>query len=182
MWPICSYNFFYFVLSFILSLSLSRSLSLSLSLSLFFGPSGCYFEGDQKMHAPGTTWHPFVPPFGYIKCALCTCKVKMLNTLSPSSSRHHHPHPYSIIIIIIIIIYPLTSSHFGRPKHKYNKIGSLELRVERRGSRSCMSEGELTIEQRGSRSCMSEGELIGACLLPRALRARYTVRRSHVPC
>ncbi|CAL8359796.1 unnamed protein product [Merluccius merluccius] len=35
---------------------------------------GCYFEGDQKMHAPGTTWHPFVPPFGYIKCAVCTCK------------------------------------------------------------------------------------------------------------
>uniref|UniRef100_A0A672Z8R9 Chordin n=1 Tax=Sphaeramia orbicularis TaxID=375764 RepID=A0A672Z8R9_9TELE len=36
--------------------------------------SGCYFEGDQKMHAPGTTWHPFVPPFGYIKCAVCTCR------------------------------------------------------------------------------------------------------------
>uniref|UniRef100_A0A7N6BIH4 Chordin n=1 Tax=Anabas testudineus TaxID=64144 RepID=A0A7N6BIH4_ANATE len=34
----------------------------------------CYFEGDQKIHAPGTTWHPFVPPFGYIKCAVCTCK------------------------------------------------------------------------------------------------------------
>ncbi|XP_029111576.1 chordin isoform X4 [Scleropages formosus] len=37
-------------------------------------PEGCYFEGDQKLHAPGTTWHPFVPPFGYIKCAVCTCK------------------------------------------------------------------------------------------------------------
>lgn len=37
-------------------------------------PEGCYFEGDQKMHAPGTTWHPFVPPFGYIKCAVCSCK------------------------------------------------------------------------------------------------------------
>uniref|UniRef100_A0A7N6AH79 Chordin n=1 Tax=Anabas testudineus TaxID=64144 RepID=A0A7N6AH79_ANATE len=43
--------------------------------NLFFPPvSGCYFEGDQKIHAPGTTWHPFVPPFGYIKCAVCTCK------------------------------------------------------------------------------------------------------------
>uniref|UniRef100_A0A3Q3L9V9 Chordin n=1 Tax=Mastacembelus armatus TaxID=205130 RepID=A0A3Q3L9V9_9TELE len=41
-------------------------------LTVFY--SGCYFEGDQKMHAPGTTWHPFVPPFGYIKCAVCTCK------------------------------------------------------------------------------------------------------------
>ncbi|XP_029028322.2 chordin isoform X2 [Betta splendens] len=37
-------------------------------------PEGCYFEGDHKMHAPGTTWHPFVPPFGYIKCAVCTCR------------------------------------------------------------------------------------------------------------
>ncbi|XP_033885023.3 chordin-like [Acipenser ruthenus] len=35
---------------------------------------GCYFEGDRKIHPPGTTWHPFVPPFGYIKCAICTCR------------------------------------------------------------------------------------------------------------
>ncbi|KAM6970135.1 chordin [Aplochiton taeniatus] len=37
-------------------------------------PEGCYFEGDQKVHPPGTTWHPYVPPFGFIKCAVCTCK------------------------------------------------------------------------------------------------------------
>uniref|UniRef100_A0A8C2DWD4 Chordin n=1 Tax=Cyprinus carpio TaxID=7962 RepID=A0A8C2DWD4_CYPCA len=43
-------------------------------LRCLFVLPGCYFEGDQKMHAPGTTWHPFVPPFGYIKCAVCTCK------------------------------------------------------------------------------------------------------------
>ncbi|MGH0169108.1 UNVERIFIED_CONTAM: hypothetical protein FKN15_076262 [Acipenser sinensis] len=36
--------------------------------------AGCYFEGDRKIHPPGTTWHPFVPPFGYIKCAVCTCR------------------------------------------------------------------------------------------------------------
>ncbi|MGH0151809.1 UNVERIFIED_CONTAM: hypothetical protein FKN15_040136 [Acipenser sinensis] len=35
---------------------------------------GCYFEGDRKIHPPGTRWHPFVPPFGYIKCAVCTCR------------------------------------------------------------------------------------------------------------
>ncbi|XP_043926340.1 chordin [Protopterus annectens] len=35
---------------------------------------GCYFEGDRKWHAAGTVWHPFVPPFGYIKCAVCACK------------------------------------------------------------------------------------------------------------
>ncbi|XP_062900926.1 chordin [Mobula hypostoma] len=35
---------------------------------------GCYFDGDRKWHPAGTTWHPFVPPFGYVKCAVCTCK------------------------------------------------------------------------------------------------------------
>lgn len=50
------------------------------------------------MHAPGTTWHPFVPPFGYIKCAVCTCKV---NT-------HAHicldlpPHPPEWIICPVL--------------------------------------------------------------------------------
>ncbi|XP_072021429.1 chordin-like [Amphiura filiformis] len=34
---------------------------------------GCFFEGDKKLHRVGSQWHPFVPPFGYIKCALCTC-------------------------------------------------------------------------------------------------------------
>lgn len=38
------------------------------------------------MHAPGTTWHPFVPPFGYIKCAVCTCKVNPLYLISPASA------------------------------------------------------------------------------------------------
>ncbi|XP_069753177.1 chordin isoform X2 [Narcine bancroftii] len=35
---------------------------------------GCYFDGDKKWHPAGTTWHPFVPPFGYVKCAVCSCK------------------------------------------------------------------------------------------------------------
>nr|XP_006814145.1 PREDICTED: chordin isoform X1 [Saccoglossus kowalevskii] len=34
---------------------------------------GCFFEGDKKFHAMGSTWHPYVPPFGYMKCALCKC-------------------------------------------------------------------------------------------------------------
>jgi len=74
-------SLFHFSISFLYSISLSipslslYSISLSLS-SLHPSLSGCYFEGDQKMHAPGTTWHPFVPPFGFIKCAVCTCKVQ----------------------------------------------------------------------------------------------------------
>jgi hypothetical protein len=23
----------------------------------------------------GTTWHPYIPPFGYVTCALCSCQV-----------------------------------------------------------------------------------------------------------
>nr|XP_016852979.1 PREDICTED: chordin [Anolis carolinensis] len=35
---------------------------------------GCYFEGDKTWREAGTHWHPVVPPFGLIKCAVCTCK------------------------------------------------------------------------------------------------------------
>nr|WMB80899.1 Chordin [Patiria miniata] len=34
----------------------------------------CFFEGDKKHHSVGSQWHPFVPPFGYIQCAICTCR------------------------------------------------------------------------------------------------------------
>ncbi|XP_014664921.1 PREDICTED: chordin-like [Priapulus caudatus] len=37
--------------------------------------SGCYFEGDKTWHAAGTSWHPYIPPFGFSPCALCTCRV-----------------------------------------------------------------------------------------------------------
>ncbi|KAK2496227.1 hypothetical protein MC885_014895 [Smutsia gigantea] len=36
---------------------------------------GCYFDGDRSWRAAGTQWHPVVPPFGLIKCAVCTCKA-----------------------------------------------------------------------------------------------------------
>ncbi|XP_041419135.1 chordin-like [Xenopus laevis] len=35
---------------------------------------GCFFDGDRSWKAAGTRWHPFVPPFGLIKCAICTCR------------------------------------------------------------------------------------------------------------
>uniref|UniRef100_A0ABM5G3Y7 Chordin n=2 Tax=Pogona vitticeps TaxID=103695 RepID=A0ABM5G3Y7_9SAUR len=35
---------------------------------------GCYFDGDKTWREAGTRWHPVVPPFGLIKCAICTCK------------------------------------------------------------------------------------------------------------
>lgn len=38
----------------------------------------CFFEGDKKSHLAGTTWHPYVPPFGFSRCSLCTCEPKTL--------------------------------------------------------------------------------------------------------
>lgn len=36
---------------------------------------GCFYEGDKRYYKIGTSWHPYVPPFGYSKCAICTCTV-----------------------------------------------------------------------------------------------------------
>ena len=40
--------------------------------------SGCYLEGDQVLHSPGSRWHPYIPPFGFSRCATCTCLVNIL--------------------------------------------------------------------------------------------------------
>jgi hypothetical protein len=47
---------------------------------------GCYFDGDRSWRAAGTRWHPVVPPFGLIKCAVCTCKVWL-----PNLPCYHNP-------------------------------------------------------------------------------------------
>jgi chordin len=39
---------------------------------------GCHFEGDQKFHPAGSRWHPYLPPFGFSKCAVCVCDVSRL--------------------------------------------------------------------------------------------------------
>ena len=36
---------------------------------------GCYVKRDRKVYPVGTVWHPFVQPFGYMKCHACTCMV-----------------------------------------------------------------------------------------------------------
>ena len=36
---------------------------------------GCNFEGDGKFHPAGSRWHPYLPPFGFSKCAVCVCDV-----------------------------------------------------------------------------------------------------------
>lgn len=38
----------------------------------------CFFHGDKKMHAVGTKWHPYLPPFGFDRCSLCSCEPDSL--------------------------------------------------------------------------------------------------------
>ena len=39
--------------------------------------SYCEYEGDRRKHPAGTTWHPYIPPWGFSKCTICTCKVRL---------------------------------------------------------------------------------------------------------
>ncbi|NP_001310761.1 dorsal-ventral patterning protein Sog-like precursor [Parasteatoda tepidariorum] len=40
------------------------------------GERYCFF--DKKYRPAGIRWHPYVPPFGFSKCSLCTCDPKTL--------------------------------------------------------------------------------------------------------
>jgi len=39
---------------------------------------GCNFGGDSLFHPAGSKWHPYIPPFGFSRCAICTCKESSL--------------------------------------------------------------------------------------------------------
>eukprot|EP00092_Neocalanus_flemingeri_P058871 GFUD01070264.1.p1 GENE.GFUD01070264.1~~GFUD01070264.1.p1 ORF type:complete len:935 (-),score=111.94 GFUD01070264.1:1839-4643(-) len=39
---------------------------------------GCNFGGDSLFHPAGSKWHPYIPPFGFSRCAVCTCKESSL--------------------------------------------------------------------------------------------------------
>merc|ERR550534_2375283 len=39
---------------------------------------GCEFDGDNKFHPAGSRWHPYLPPFGFSKCAICVCDAVTL--------------------------------------------------------------------------------------------------------
>ncbi|XP_068753523.1 chordin-like isoform X1 [Montipora capricornis] len=34
---------------------------------------GCYVKRDRKVYRSGAVWHPYVQPFGYMRCHACTC-------------------------------------------------------------------------------------------------------------
>ncbi|KAK2709877.1 dorsal-ventral patterning protein Sog-like [Artemia franciscana] len=50
----------------------------------------CYFEGDKKYYSAGSKWHPYLPPFGFDKCALCSCNA---GTLRVECTRLTCPEP-----------------------------------------------------------------------------------------
>ena len=37
--------------------------------------ASCYYPGDKRKHFRGAIWHPYVPPFGFMPCAVCQCSV-----------------------------------------------------------------------------------------------------------
>lgn len=47
--------------------------AFSSSLNDSVSKNECYFDGDKKKHLAGTKWHPYLPPFGFDLCSLCTC-------------------------------------------------------------------------------------------------------------
>lgn len=34
---------------------------------------GCYVKRDRKVYRAGAVWHPYVQPFGYMRCYACSC-------------------------------------------------------------------------------------------------------------
>ncbi|KAM7425845.1 hypothetical protein ABFA07_022776 [Porites harrisoni] len=38
---------------------------------------GCYVKRDRKVYPANAVWHPFVQPFGYMRCHACTCMDKI---------------------------------------------------------------------------------------------------------
>ncbi|GIY45199.1 hypothetical protein CEXT_498581 [Caerostris extrusa] len=84
----------------------------------------CFFEkGDRKYHLAGSRWHPYVPPFGFSTCSLCTCDPKSMSvkceritcpplTCSEKESYREHPNscckkcPSSVSVKSSVIVIP----------------------------------------------------------------------------
>ncbi|XP_023344783.1 dorsal-ventral patterning protein Sog [Eurytemora carolleeae] len=40
---------------------------------------GCIdLGGNSRIHPPGSRWHPYIPPFGFSRCAICSCQEDTL--------------------------------------------------------------------------------------------------------
>ena len=60
--------------------------------------SYCEYEGDGRKHPAGTTWHPYIPPWGFSKCTICTCKVAILPFIVIVCSFKHLNSPLIVTI------------------------------------------------------------------------------------
>lgn len=39
---------------------------------------GCHFGEDSFFHPAGSKWHPYIPPYGFSRCVVCTCQESSL--------------------------------------------------------------------------------------------------------
>ena len=53
---------------------------------------GCSFGSDATFHPEGSRWHPYIPPFGFSRCAVCRCQVSRNNDAvdQPLETEHCH--------------------------------------------------------------------------------------------
>jgi len=65
---------------------------------------GCSLGGNLRVYPEGSRWHPYIPPFGFIRCSVCTCqmhtlKVKCFKQSCPrlecALADQHRPGPLS---------------------------------------------------------------------------------------
>ncbi|XP_077508917.1 chordin short gastrulation isoform X2 [Amblyomma americanum] len=56
----------------------SGGLGATFAPGVTHSPHGCFLEGDKKFHLAGSKWHPYIPPFGFSRCAVCTCQPTTL--------------------------------------------------------------------------------------------------------
>jgi len=42
---------------------------------------GCLLGDNKRFHPVGSRWHPYIPPFGFSRCAICSCEEESLEVL-----------------------------------------------------------------------------------------------------
>ena len=69
----CSLKTFYFIFTYSLFISLDNSINkLKVNEKV-----GCNLNSDTFYRA-GSIWHPYIAPFGFDKCTVCSCLVSLI--------------------------------------------------------------------------------------------------------
>jgi len=45
------------------------------------GTKGCNLGDNNRFHPAGSHWHPYIPPFGFSRCAICSCEEASLSVV-----------------------------------------------------------------------------------------------------